>query len=58
MADNARLQGAFTGVNKLCQHCVKECKQFKNVTILKCNFSSTQKEGDTLQAQQSVKTSY
>jgi len=57
MANNARLQGAFTGVNKLCQQCVRECKQFKNVMIFQCNFVSNQKEGDTLQAQQSAKTS-
>jgi hypothetical protein len=48
------LQGAFSGVNKLCQQCIKECKQFKNITILKCNFVSNQKRGDTLQAQESA----
>jgi len=37
--------------NKLCQQCVKDCKQFKNVTIYKCKFVSNQKRGGTLQAQ-------
>jgi len=57
MVDSARLQGAFKGVNKLCQQCSKECKEFKNVTVLRCGFVSNQKQGDTLQAQESAKTS-
>lgn len=49
-------QGAFKGTNKLCQQCVKECKQFENVKVMKCNFTSNQKKGDTLQAQESMKS--
>jgi hypothetical protein len=41
--DNARVQGAFKGVNKLCQQCTKECKQFENVKVLRCKFESNQK---------------
>ena len=48
------LQGAFKGTNKLCQQCIKECKQFENVKVIKCNFISTQKREDTLQAQESA----
>ena len=46
-------QGKFRGTNKLCQQCIKECKQFENVKIMKCFFVSNQKKGDTLQAQES-----
>jgi hypothetical protein len=46
-------QGKFKGTNKLCQQCIKECKQFENVKVMKCNFTSNQKRGDTLQARES-----
>jgi hypothetical protein len=50
----SRMQGKFKGTNKLCQQCIKECKQFENVTVMKCKFTSNQKRGDTLQAQESA----
>ena len=40
MGDNTRTQGKFRGVNKLCQQCQKECKQFENVKVIRCNFTS------------------
>ena len=48
MRDNPNIQGKFSGVNKICQQCSKECKQFANVAVLRCNFVSNQKRGDTL----------
>jgi hypothetical protein len=36
MKDSARMQGKFKGVNNYCKTCIKECKQFENVTILQC----------------------
>jgi hypothetical protein len=41
-------QGAFKGTNKMCQQCSKECKQFSNVTVIKCSFVSNQKTRHTL----------
>jgi hypothetical protein len=29
---------SYTGVNTKCAQCVKTCKQFKNVTVVRCNF--------------------
>ena len=26
----------FKGVNKLCVNCIRECKQFANVKVIKC----------------------
>lgn len=26
----------FRGVNRLCRHCTKACKQFENVTVIYC----------------------
>jgi len=43
MRDNARVQGKFKGVNRLCKQCVKDCKQFENVTAVRCKFVSNQK---------------
>lgn len=31
-------QGAFRGANRMCRQCDKTCKQFENVTVIKCNF--------------------
>jgi len=41
--DNPKVQGAFKGTNKLCQQCVKECKQFENVVVMRCGYVSNQK---------------
>ena len=47
----------FSGTNKLCQQCVKLCKQYRQNAVVKCpSFQSTQKkvsnmeEADTLQS--------
>ena len=34
-------QGNFKGVNGLCRQCVKECKQFENVKVVKCEYTPT-----------------
>lgn len=36
MRDNPLVQGKFRGVNMLCRTCIKECKQFENVKIIRC----------------------
>ena len=50
----------LTGVNKLCAQCIKECKQWVQVKIIRCPFfkskqsrSGKAKDGHTLYAQQS-----
>ena len=48
MRDSPFVQGEYSGVNKLCQQCNKECKQFANVKVIRCSFVSNQKEGGTL----------
>jgi hypothetical protein len=48
MRDNPNIQGRFSGVNKMCQQCIKECKQFVNVTVLQCKFVSNKVEGGNL----------
>ena len=45
---------SLNGVNKICQQCVRECKQWKQSTPVVCPFVSNQKivsnrkKGDTL----------
>lgn len=52
---------SLSGVNKLCAQCVHECKQWKQVKVVRCPFFKSKqqksvkpKEGDTLQAQQNA----
>ena len=49
----SKQQGAFRGTNKMCSQCAKDCKQFSNVTVLKCNFISNRKMGGILPLAQS-----
>ena len=43
--DNHKIQGNYKGVNKLCEQCTKECKQFENVKVVVCpNFTSAQSQ--------------
>jgi len=50
---------SLTGTNKRCAQCIKACKQWANVKIIRCPFfksnqqeSAKAKEGGTLQVQQ------
>lgn len=56
--DSPRIQGKFKGTNKLCQQCIKECKQFENVTVMQCNFVSNQKRHATLPLANEGKNGY
>lgn len=58
---------SLSGINKLCQQCVRECKQFSQNTVIKCKFESNQKgkqqkksarseKGDTLHSCDDDKT--
>ena len=45
----------ITGINKLCAQCIKECKQWKQVVIIRCPFFKSRQQksvkvkvGDTL----------
>ena len=50
----------LTGVNKFCAQCIKECKQWAQIKIIRCPFFKSKqsrfgkaKDGHTLYAQQS-----
>lgn len=35
--------GSFTGINKACAQCIRDCKQFDNVILVNCpKFQSSQ----------------
>ena len=44
-------QGSLKGINRMCAQCIKECKQFSNILVLRCGFKASQKnDGIPLQA--------